>query len=406
METPTPSTRTTLTTAPHRLMFFGGTIQFLLALLLWGVELGGRHGLPWSPLPFALPPSVAHGALMLYGLFPFFIFGFLMTTFPRWMRGEEIGKRRYVPAFLLLALGNGLLYAGMFIGAAVAAAGVAGMLLGWGLGWLALLEVFRNVETDDKGYERWLLTALALGWLGLALFLGGLLGGSWWLYDLSLDAGLWLYLLPVLIVVSHRMLPFFSVCALPDYQEHRPRWTLPLMALCVTGHLAAEQSGLPQWSFLFDLPLGLAALYHSWLWGLRRAQAVGLLGVLHIAFLWLGIGLTLYGLNALGWLLGYGDTLGRGPLHALAIGFVGSMVVAMITRVSRGHSGRELRMDRLAWSAFIALQAAAVLRVAGELPGLADLNLIAALAWLLFAGPWALRYALIYLRPRIDGKPD
>lgn len=401
----TPSLWNTFSAAPHRMMFLGGTVQFFLALALWTIELGARYGLPWTPLPFAVAPTALHGALMLFGLFPFFIFGFLMTTYPRWMRGREIEPGLYIPAFVLLALGNLTLYLGAFTGTMIAALGVVLMLAGWAVAWLALINVFLNVETTDKLYERWLNVALALGWVGLALFLGWLLSGQWWLQQLSVAVGLWLFLVPVLTVVGHRMIPFFSVCALQGYQERRPSWTLPLMAGCVSGHLLVEQLGAPQWSFLFDLPLGLAALYHSYLWGLKKAQAIGLLGVLHIAFLWLGIGMTLYGLNSLGWLLGLGDTLGRGPLHALAIGFIGSMVVAMVTRVSRGHSGRDLAMDRLAWSAFIALQLATVLRVVGELPGLGTLNLIAALAWLVLAGPWALRYAMIYLRPRIDGKP-
>ncbi|GAB6042356.1 NnrS family protein [Endothiovibrio diazotrophicus] len=401
----TPSPWRTLTAAPHRVMFLGGTLQFVLALLLWGAELGARHGLPWPPLPLTVAPSVLHATLMLYGLFPFFIFGFLMTTFPRWMRGKEIGRGRYVSAFLALVGGNALLYLGAFADRGVAAAGALGVLIGWGIVWLALLEVYRQTEADDKYYERWLLAALACGALGLALFVGGVVGSDWRWLRLSEGIGLWLFLLPVLIVVSHRMIPFFSACALPGYREQRPRWTLPLMALCLGGHLVTEQAGVPQWSLLFDLPLGLAALHHSRLWGLRQAQAVGLLWVLHLAFLWLGIGLLLYGLNDLARLLGHGDTLGRGPLHALTIGFVGSMVVAMVTRVSRGHSGRELRMDRLAWGAFLALQAAALLRIAGELPGLTAANPLAALAWLLLGGPWALRYALIYLRPRIDGQP-
>ena len=40
--------------------------------------------------------------------------------------------------------------------------------------------------------------------------------------------------------------------------------------------------------------------------------------------------------------------LGRAPIHALGIGFFGGMLVAMVTRVTMGHSGRALKMDRAA----------------------------------------------------------
>jgi uncharacterized protein involved in response to NO len=56
--------------------------------------------------------------------------------------------------------------------------------------------------------------------------------------------------------------------------------------------------------------------------------------------------------------------LGRAPLHALGIGFLSSLVLAMATRVTLGHSGRRLIMDRFTVACFVALQVAALLRVA------------------------------------------
>ena len=54
--------------------------------------------------------------------------------------------------------------------------------------------------------------------------------------------------------------------------------------------------------------------------------------------------------------------LGLGTLHAMTMGFLGSV---MVTRVSTGHSGRPLVADNVAWSAFLALQLAVVLRMLG-----------------------------------------
>ena len=44
------------------------------------------------------------------------------------------------------------------------------------------------------------------------------------------------------------------------------------------------------------------------------------------------------------------------PAHALFIGFFGSVLIAMVTRVTQGHSGRPLVMPAVAWFAFIAIQ--------------------------------------------------
>ena len=58
--------------------------------------------------------------------------------------------------------------------------------------------------------------------------------------------------------------------------------------------------------------------------------------------------------------------LGRAPIHALGMGFFGGMLVAMVTRVTMGHSGRPLRMDRLTLVCFLVLQVGALLRVLSE----------------------------------------
>ena len=64
---------------------------------------------------------------------------------------------------------------------------------------------------------------------------------------------------------------------------------------------------------------------------------------------------------------GFGEfTLGRGPVHAVSVGFFGSLLVAMVTRVTQGHSGRPLVLGRIPAIAFVGMQAVAVLRIASE----------------------------------------
>ncbi|MBU1776941.1 MAG: NnrS family protein, partial [Gammaproteobacteria bacterium] len=94
------------TAAPHRVMFFGGALQAVAVMLWWLAELATRYGVVGEAVDWPLAPVAIHSYLMIFGLFPMFMFGFLMTTFPRWMSGFEIPARRYVPAFVLLMLGT------------------------------------------------------------------------------------------------------------------------------------------------------------------------------------------------------------------------------------------------------------------------------------------------------------
>jgi uncharacterized protein involved in response to NO len=203
------------------------------------------------------------------------------------------------------------------------------------------------------------------------------------------------------------MIPFFSQASLMNYLVVRPAWGPPLMLVCVSAHVAFELMGLAAWRFLADAPLAAAALQHSYVWQFRKSFHARLTAMLHIAFLWLGIAMLFYALQSLALLATGTDYFGRSALHALGIGFFTGMIVAMASRVTLGHSGRELAADRLTWATLLGVNLAALLRIAGEFlpPWSGWLNLLAGLAWLAAFLPWAARYLPMYLQPRIDRAP-
>ena len=114
----------TFTAAPHRMMFFAGAIQLLLPLLLWSIELTGRYTELWNPLGTLIPSTWAHAFIMLYGVFSFFIFGFLMTVYPRWMNGTEVSKSTYIATFIWLTGGMLLFEIGLFYNLSIALFGL------------------------------------------------------------------------------------------------------------------------------------------------------------------------------------------------------------------------------------------------------------------------------------------
>jgi uncharacterized protein involved in response to NO len=412
MNTLTPRTTLALTrwrvftAAPHRMMFFAGTLQVILVMSLWLVELAARAGW-WPTLSLAVAPVWAHMFLMLFGVFPFFIFGFLLTVYPRWMGGTVVPASRYVTVFAFLAAGMILFYFGLFTSRIVLATALTLQLVGWGVTLYALLAVF--LTSPKRGpHERLLNLALAAGMLGIASFLVGVFSGAPMAFLLARELGLWLFLVPVVFLVAHRMIPFFSQSALINYIMVRPSWGPPVMLLCTVGHVLLELTGQTAWRFLADAPLALAALHHSWIWQFRRSFHARLLAMLHIAFLWLGIGMALYTVQSLALLVTGVDYFGRAPLHALGIGFFTGMVVAMASRVTLGHSGRALEANDLTWYVLFGVNIAAMLRIIAEfLPGTAGgiLNALAAATWLLSFLLWGWLYAPMYLRPRLDRKP-
>ncbi len=396
------------TAAPHRVMMFGGAMQLILVMVYWSLELGARQG-AWRLPSTVIPGVFAHGFLMIYGLFPFFIFGFLMTTYPRWMNGPFVPAGRYVPVFVLLTAGILLYYGGLYVSDALMIAGVATWLAGFIAGYVTLVAVYRAARPRERLHESLLNGLLGLGALGALCYLIALSTSRWDLWPWVVGLGFWGFLVPGVVTVAHRMIPFFSSVVLSKYAVFRPGWTVLAFAAGLLTHGALEILGAEPWLWAVDAPLAALAFYHSRRWQIVRSFEARLLAMLHVAFFWFGLGMSLYTVQSLLALAGEPGSLGRGPLHALAIGFLTSMTVAMATRVTRGHSGRTLVADGLTWAVFCGVSAIAVVRIVAEMPMLGQmagwLNLLAALGWLLGLGAWAGRYAPIYLRARVDGRP-
>ena len=157
---------------------------------------------------------------------------------------------------------------------------------------------------------------------------------------------------------------------------------------------------------LLELVAGCIVLWLAVAWGLVQSLRIRLLGMLHIGFVWLGLSFVLGGASQLLGLASGAPVLGLGALHALSMGCLGSLMLAMVTRVSCGHSGRALVADNTVWGLFWGLQLATVLRISGALPGApGGLILVAALIWATVMAVWGVRYGSWFGRLRVDGKP-
>jgi len=399
----------TFSAAPHRLFFFSGAVQLILPLLIWSIELIGRYTNFWPPINIIIPSTWAHGFVMIYGLFIFFISGFLLTVFPRWMNSRAIEKEQYVSAFVWLNVGLLIFEFSLFFDTSSIFSGLAIFLFGW-LNVIAILyKTFKSAPAQNKRYETVALTALTCGALGVASYGWWLFSDNWIFMQLAISIGIWLYLLPLLFTVSHRMLPFFSSNIIDNYIIFQPAYTLWIFLAGCAGHFALSIYNQVEWLFLTDIPLAAVALLHSIRWQLRHSFKDRLLAVLHMAFFWLFIGMTLFSIQSLVLQFSGEFILGRSPLHALTIGFFASLLIAMASRVTLGHSGRMLILDNITWALFIGLQLAAVTRILSDL--LFDdllmsnnLNLIAAALWLTSLSVWFIKYAPIYLSRRVDGR--
>ena len=393
-----------LAQAPHRLMFFIGAGNLLLAMAWWAIWLAAQASGRWAMPDTAVYAGWLHAFVMQYLVLPSFVFGFLLTVFPRWMGQPELPRWRYAPVGLGLMGGQLAILLSMLGWRSGLPVGVLMALAGWLAGMSSLGHVLWR-DRAATWHARSCFAALSLGVIGLSLFLAFLLNGNAMLAFLAIKIGGIGMLLPIYLSVAHRMFPFFAGNVVPGYQAWRPMRWLGGVWMGALAHLLLECLHAYRWLWLPDLLLLGLTGYALWRWW-PRGQMPALLAVLFFGMAWMPITFALYVAQSLTYLFTDQFVLGRAPMHAMFIGFFGSVLVAMVTRVTQGHSGRPLVMPRVAWFAFLALQAVAVMRVAAEvLPNSLFWQCAAAVGWLLALAPWVARLGYIYLSPRADGRP-
>lgn len=402
-----------LVVAPHRLFFFLGMVGVAAASLWWLVQLAARAaGAPIAP---ALPPTWLHGWTMANAFIPFFMFGFLFTAGPKWLNVVPPPTRVLAPAGLTAFAGVLVVLAGGHLSTLLAAAGALLAFVAWGVLLARFARLVRASPATDRIHARLVLAFFSVGALShLAFAIGALQLSATWVHGAQM-LSIWLFIAPVFVTVAHRLIPFFTAGVVPLLDVWRPLWLLWTCIAIVTGHallppLAVTFSSAALAALRIAVDLAGFALFAfvAWRWGVVQSLRNRLLAMLHLGFVWLGLAFLLYAVNGAAVAFDASQAaLGLAPLHALTMGFFGSVMFAMVTRVTAGHSGRALVADDLTWSLFWILQIAVLARIGAEaMPAQGGAFTLAAIVlWCVALVVWAARSAPIYLRPRPDGRP-
>ena len=374
-----------------RPFFLGAALFAVLAVGLWAVAYAGGLG--------GLAPRgswlVWHMHEMPFGFAVAVIAGFLLTAVQAWT-GLPGLRGRWLAALFALWLAA---------------------RIGWlwpGLPWpvpVALELAFLPAVAARVGWQLWrvkqrrnypLVALLVLLTLMDALALGALAAGDFERLRRAVWAGLWL-IGTVIAIVGGRVIPLFTASGLQLPAPLAPRRWLEALAhggLPVLAGLALAGVGLApdmRLAPLFLL-LGIAHALRLAGWFRPGVLRVPLLWSLHLAYAWLVA--ALLGLAA--WHLGL-PILGSAALHLFTIGTIGGLILAMMARVSLGHTGRALQPPAVMPLAFGAIGLAAAVRagLAGVAPRLAVV--LSAMLWCLGFGLFAWCYAPMLSRPRVDG---
>jgi uncharacterized protein involved in response to NO len=370
-----------------RPFYLGAAVFGMLAIPLWIALLLGAVSmrLPVSPLLW-------HAHEMLFGFAAAVIVGFLMTAGRAWT-GLATPRGGFLAALALLWLAARL----AAVLAPYAVYAVLDLLL-LPLVAAVLVELLLRAGSRRNLPLGAMLLLLSLANLAFHLAVLGLVDVP---AMRALHGGLALVVM-IECVMAGRVVPAFTMSALPGLKLQVPRRleaaTLATTALALALWVLAPPG--PATAAAFAAAAALHGL-RLWRWQPLRTRARPILWVLHAAYAWVPIGFALLALAMAG-LIG-----ASGGVHALAVGATGGLIIGMITRTARGHTGRPLQASRPEVLAYLLVMGAAVVRVL--LPLVAPQHLVvwlvaAAFAWSAAFGIYLFVYTPWLVTSRLDGK--
>jgi len=371
-----------------RPFFLLASLYAMLVVPAWMAFLQG-HG-----QPARLPALAWHAHEMIYGFVAAAIAGFILTAVPSWT-----GRRGFAGMPLLglvsLWLAGRVVFVLPFDSIVVAVVDLA---------FLPALAFAIVPSLVRSGNRRNFVFVVLLG----LLFIANLrfhLDNETSTEALALSVNT---ILVLVALVGGRVVPAFTSARLKQRG----------MEVRTPGHALLDRAAIAATLAVLVVDVvspgataaGVTAACAALLLGLRLARWHGhrtlgepILWVLHVAYAWLPVALALKA----AWLLG-GFAYASGWLHALTIGAFSTMVLAVMSRASLGHTGRPLVAPKSAACAYLLVTAAALTRVFAPalFPGGGFAWIAAAAAlWTTAFALFLIAYAPILCMRRADGKP-
>ncbi|MBF4554736.1 MULTISPECIES: NnrS family protein [Pseudomonas] len=375
-----------------RPFFLAGSFFAMLAIPLWVAT--------WTGIWPGFQPTGGwlswHRHEMLFGFAMAIVAGFLLTAGQTWTGQPGVsGKKLMVLAGVWLLARLGWLF-----GLPLALMIPLDLMFLFGLTGLMVRMLW--VVRQKRNYP--IIAVLTLMISANVMVLCGIALSDDGLQRQGTLAGLWL-VATLMSIIGGRVIPFFTQRGLGHTTAVKPLGWLDVALLVGSGLIAvfyAAGVALQQNLLLGVLFLAIAAghLLRLVRWHDAAIWRVPLLWSLHLAMLWLVVaaaGLAL-------WNFGLLDSSSP-SLHALSVGSMSGLILAMIARVTLGHTGRSLALPSGIIGAFVLLNLGAASRVflSGQWPimGL----WLAAICWAVAFALYIWRYAPMLVSARVDGNP-
>ena len=365
---------------------------------LLGSLFGGGAILFWLPLYYGkletfsvFSPVDWHVHELLFGYLAAVVTGFLLTAIPNWTGRLPIAGRPLLSLFGIWVAARFAVLFSSRIGLWPAAILDVGLYVALAL--LAAREVIasKNRNVPIVGLVLLFGLADAADYLGQAGTLDADLG---WRSAMAL-------VIIMISVVGGRIIPSFTrnwmvkrgvKSGLPTQPQSLDLLVIASTALALLFWLAFPAQELAGGMLL--LAAAAQALRLS-RWGGHRTFADPLVAILHAGYAWVPIGLALLGLSVAGY-----DLPQSAGVHSMTAGAMTTMILAVMSRASLGHTGRDLSASPMTVAAYACVTIGALLRVSASL-GIGPYGLMVVIAGA-FWGAALLLFLIVY-RPVLWG---
>ena len=368
-----------------RPFYLGASVFAAASICAWVAQFLGWHA-GWQTDP------LWHAHEMIFGFAFAVIVGFLFTAVRNWT-GHPTPEGALLAVIVALWLAARVLLAfGMPLASAASDAAFT-VAAAWGIGRPLL-----QARNSRNAFFVALLLAFGAANVAFHLAMSGELGLSpRRLVQLGLDL-----VLIVMVVMGGRVIPMFTANA-RQVRVRRLPWIEAAALGSVAVLLAGSLAGTP------ELALAACAAFAACAHGARIAlwrpwATLGhpILWILHASYAWIVVHLALRALALAGLLPPNAAT------HALTVGAIGGLIVGMMTRTARGHTGRPLVPSGTEVAAYVLIQLAALVRVFAPIavPSLTAASIAASgLLWSSAFGLFVVKFWPVLTRTRLDGRP-
>jgi len=378
-----------------RPLFLGGTLFSIIAIGFW--IFFWLQPFEWTPYG---GHTWWHGHEMIFGFGTAIVAGFLLTAVANWtgipgLRGKPLATLTIIWLLgrLLLAIDFGL------PNGLIASVDIAYMLF-------VTIAMAYPVIRVKQWQNLMFVPILLLFTLLNASSHWAILNNEHLLAIQFLHATIMLFTL-LIAVLGGRVIPAFTSNTTDCRRKTPVKWLEVTSIASILIMIVIFCYGIAHFPPIFLFVISTIAAIVNFIrfsrWGIQHSFAEPLLWSLHLAYLFIPVGFAMLALNSIGLM---SNT--SAALHSFTVGSIGGMILAMISRVSLGHTGRPLQINAFITLAYVSLLVAALVRavIPAWLPEFYTLGIaVSGVLWVLAFCIFVYFYGPILLKSRVDGHP-